>query len=292
MRRLLLLATVGIVTFALAGGEATSVKAQDSGGWTTFPEDDYALQDSTTFVIEGETAVDTASGTSEPACVFSGQLELPPGGTVVQERMLAINLDTCQARVERGTPPEAVTNQETDRQASDWQSVQNAGEADRREELLEASGFGGGEISAASLQHSKGYLKTWWEDPATLDVNSVKNRTDWHWNGNAVKSPVYGGYNYGWVSVTGWTKESSDWNNYFTSYQTTSSSKVHYRNAYFCSNFNNTPGVTYPPTHTYYDRNKVHGRYNGTLVGEWNSKVSGGCSNYLRFKHDLERTLN
>jgi hypothetical protein len=58
--------------------------------------------------------------------------------------------------------------------------------------------------------------------------------------------------------------------------QSESSSYVHFRNNIFCA---------FVDTHTYYDRNYVFGKPNGSLAWQWNTRKSGGCTSLLSFHH-------
>jgi hypothetical protein len=250
-------------------------------GWIEFKlGQEYALENPTAYTMQGESAPDGS-------CVFSGELVLAPGSRAVEERETAINPSTCQMRLERGTPPADAIAGEADG-ATSPQGTAKDGEGQSSPES--ATGGSGGEVSiAAAARRSAGFHRTWWEDPANFDVNSVRNSTDWHWNGSDVVGPVYGGYRYWWLTESGWELRGNDWNNFYTSYQTTSSSYAHFRNGYFCTA---AYGQYQPPTHTYYDRNAVHGRYNGDLVGTWRSWTDGGCESFLHRRNQLVRTLN
>ncbi|GAB3898007.1 hypothetical protein GCM10029964_081790 [Kibdelosporangium lantanae] len=143
----------------------------------------------------------------------------------------------------------------------------------------------GTDAAILATTRSAGYYKSYYEDPVQLDVNSVTNSTTWSWNGSSVLSspgPV-GGYHYGWFKGSGWSLKENNWQNTYTSYQTTSSSYVHYRNGTFCATID---------THTYYDRNNVHGRKDGWLLGNVNARKKGGCTSLLSFHTKLKRTKN
>lgn len=278
----LALASVALASSGAAAqegiGETPNVSRE--GAWIVFSQErGYALRNATMYVKQG-------ARLSDGNCKFSGELVLRPGQQAIEERQVALNPSNCQARMERGTPPNntgitttrSVSDYVTDGvvQESDFRGSQDASNADTSRTL-------------ASTTRSRGFYKTWWEDPVNLDVNSVQNSTDWRWNGTRVSGPVYGGYDQYWLGASGWRRLSNDWNNYYTSYQTTSSSKVHFRNGIFCEVITGTFGS---PTHAYYDRNKVRGRYNGDLVGDPGTWVTGGCTGLLSFNQQLRRTLN
>lgn len=262
-------------SIAFASPNADS-KASAKDGWITFGPD-YPLSNLVTYVQQGIKHPDGR-------CEFSGELVLPLGSQAIEERETAINLTTCQVRIERGVPPANVTANET----ISPQGLTKSGE--QKSTSKSTTKASSGEVSiAATAQRSAGLHRIWWEDPAHIDVNLVENNTDWHWNGNSVVGPVYGGYRYWWLSESGWTLRENNWQNYYDSYQSTSSSYAHFVNNYFCTA---TYGQYQPPTHTYYDRNTVNGRYNGDLVGSWRSWVDGGCPYFLHRHSQLVRSLN
>jgi hypothetical protein len=204
-------------------------------------------------------------------CAIPMVSALPPTSETASIDEIAHNPDTCTSKVLVSTT-EAVDEPESD-------AEKNEGSA-----TPEVSS---GTLSDAGIQavRSAGYYKSYYEDPVQLDVNSVKNSTEWSWNGSSVlSSPVpKGGYNYGWYSPSGWSLKENDWRNTYTSTQTTSSSKVHFRNGSFCATID---------THTNYNRNNVHGRKDGYLLGDVKAKKSGGCTSLLSFHTKLKRTKN
>jgi hypothetical protein len=128
-----------------------------------------------------------------------------------------------------------------------------------------------GPASVLVINRGVAALKTAWEDPLGIDVNSVQNTTDWHWNGNCVVSPVQNSQAQDWYTPTGWWRDSQNFQHSWNCTQTTSSSFGHFANDNFCPGGGNR-------THAYYDRNIVHGRYNGAATRSQNSWISGGCS--------------
>nr|WP_042189181.1 hypothetical protein [Kibdelosporangium sp. MJ126-NF4]CEL18708.1 hypothetical protein [Kibdelosporangium sp. MJ126-NF4]CTQ98192.1 hypothetical protein [Kibdelosporangium sp. MJ126-NF4] len=147
--------------------------------------------------------------------------------------------------------------------------------------------LGSGTLGDVGIQavRSAGYYKSYYEDPVQIDVTSVTNSTEWSWNGSSVLSkPVpRGGYHYGWFKGSGWGKKENNWTNVYSSYQTTSSSYVHYKNGVFCAPWD---------THNTYNRNNVHGRKDGYLLGSVKANKSGGCTKLLSFHTKLKRTKN
>jgi len=264
VKRLVVMGAMLLMVFA-SSPQVTAAGAPGAGGtagWTRVSYD-APLAKSQSYMLQG-------TRTSDGGCAFSGSLELAPGEAAVTERQTGLNLATCQAEIERGVPSASSADD-----AAPPDSSTLSGEAAAQGDLP------GSDVPLAT--HSAGYLKTDWEDPVQIDVNSVRDNTDWYWNGNSVVAPVYGSWHLGWYSPSGWQLVSQNWQNTYTSYQTTSSHYAHFKNPYFCATID---------THSYYDRNTVHGRNNGSLVGVWNSWVSGGCTGLLHFEHHLVRTLN
>lgn len=213
------------------------------------------------------------------ACEFVTNLNVPSGQQAIEQREVAINIDTCQILLETGVPnPASLASYRQGKRLSS-----SSAQARSR-------GRGADVRSAARAVHSAGYFKTVWEDPVEIDVTSVRNNTDWHWTGSRVVRPVRGRRGYGWFSASGWQlNKGSNWRNYFTSYQTTSSSFVRFHNDAFCRAVFGIFGTT---THVVYDRNTVHGRKNGDLVGKVRTRKYGGCSKLLHFDKYLVRTKN
>jgi hypothetical protein len=132
---------------------------------------------------------------------------------------------------------------------------------------------------------SAGYLKTWWTDPVHITVNSVQDSTTWKWSGtgHCVKG-ISGGYVLTWFRPSGWRLLSNSWNNSYNCTETTTASRVLYKNSVFCA---------FDPTYALYNPNMVNGRQNGDLVGTWNDRVYGSvCVHLLRSHWQLKRTQN
>ncbi|HSR22675.1 MAG TPA: hypothetical protein VLW53_03925, partial [Candidatus Eisenbacteria bacterium] len=248
-----------VAAFTLGAVPATAFADTTAADTTTY---DAAPAGSTT---------DTVTGTSDGAggCTFTLTTSLAPGSTVKRVDELSYSASTCTSKLAYTSGTYAAAD------TADASNVSNSG--------LVASTLSGTApaVTAATTIHSAGYLNSWFRDPAYITVNSVRNSTDWHWNGSCTVSPVYGSYHYTWFA--GWVKKSSNWNNYYTCYQSTSSSYVHYHDGAFCA---------FTDTEVYYNRNTVHGRYNGYLVGNVSWYKSGHCSGLLSFHDYLKRTLN
>jgi hypothetical protein len=203
-------------------------------------------------------------------CAYSLTLTLAPGQRAVREDAVAENQTTCTMRVQRGVPADL-----TEAPEESGMSV-----ASFSATPTEVSG---GPIGTLAV-HSKGYHKSYYEDPVGIDVNSVRNNVDWVWNGSRVSNGLCEAH-YGWFAGSGWGLHE---NNFFCRYESSqtqlrSSSFAHFKNGIFCA---------FIDTHTYYERNNAYGRANGDLVGTVNARKSGGCTGLLSFHHFLRRTLN
>jgi hypothetical protein len=224
--------------------------------------------------------VQTVQGRSDGhgACTFNLSSSLAPGQVSARVDDVAFSSTTCQSRVAL-TSGAASAPEPAER--SDASSTGSG---------LVASPLAGSRVAprtrpAAALltRHSAGFMKSWFQDPIGLTVNSVQNSTDWNWNGGCVTAPVFGSYNYYWFSPSGWVLRENNWNNSYNCSLSTSSSYVHYHNGIFCA---------FISTESYYNRNTVNGRFDGWLLGSFSWTLSGGCIGLLSFHDSLRRTLN
>lgn len=207
MRRTIVLssAVVAALVLALAGFAGASPGADRNGvvsgivpevykglveikenGWIVFNmQQEYPLKNAEVYTKQGERA---PSG----ACVYSGELVLPADSeaTAIEERGTAINPSTCQMRMERGTPPADAIADELDGAPSSQQTT----ESDEQESSPQSATNGsGGEVSvAATKRRSAGLHRTWWEDPGHIEVNFVRNNTDWLGTGAVSSLPSTG----------------------------------------------------------------------------------------------------
>jgi hypothetical protein len=227
------------------------------------------------------TASPPGSSSSNTGCSFpGGNLTLGPRDPhAIEQREVAVEPDTCQALVQTGTPPA-------------WSLKQGpppgsglAGGGFTSPFAPDSRAPGSGSVATASAtHHASGYLRSWWEDPVGIDVNVVRNSTDWHYNGSCVVAPVSGRYAYAWYSPSGWSLKGNNWRNYYTCYHSISGSYAHFHNGTFCAFFD---------VDTYYDRSTVGGHYNGVLAGSWNSYNTGAvCKSLLSFHRTLAYYFN
>jgi hypothetical protein len=258
------------VTVTGSSGEILSLEGD---GWTTYPS--VPLDDSSLRTVE-------LQRTADGSCLYDLSLDLAPTQIAVTFHERAFNPETCVSVIETGTPLDQPVA-----------GVDDAGASYISVPAVDASGAlpGGGHLlSAASGKavSSSGYLKTYYEDPAQIDVNSVRNDTSWTWRTDSIVTPscvynVSGNEAYGWYTPSGWEQVGKNWQNTYTCEQSRSSSYSHYRNGKFCFTVD---------TRTYYDRNTVNGRRDGWLLGSAQAKKTGGCTRLLSFHGTLRRTQN
>lgn len=227
--------------------------------------------------------VQTVQGTSDGqgGCTLDFSAELAPGQTAARADEVAFDETTCQSQVaftyDANAAPEAPIGGDADVSESGPVPSPAEAAATARGATVKAP------APAPAPQRSAGYMKSWYQDPIALVVNSVQNATDWHWDGTCVVAPVFGSYRYTWFSTSGWVLQQNNWQNTFNCTQSTSSSYVHFHNGIFCA---------FIATDTYYNRNTVHGKFNGTLTGNVSATKAGGCIRLLSFHWSLRRTLN
>ena len=266
-RRSLARLVVGVVVVA-AGTMPRVATADDTSGWVTYDPPPPGA------------TVQTLQGTSDGqgGCAFDFSASLAPGQSAARADEVAFNESTCQSQFaftyDDNAAPEAPLRSDGDSTSS--------GPVPSPAETATTLGSRAS-AAAAAATHSAGYMKSWYQDPVTLVVNSVQNATDWNWDGTCVVAPVSGSYSYYWFGPSGWVLQANNWQNVYNCTQSTSSSYVHYHNGVFCALI---------ATDTYYNRNTVNGKFNGTLAGSVSALKAGGCIRLLSFHWSLRRTLN
>lgn len=264
-------ASVGLIGGAalLVGLPASPAAAADtsSTAWVTYG------------AVPAGGTVQTVQGVSDGAggCAFNLSASLAPGATSTRVDEVAFNASSCQSQVAltSGASSAAETAEPSNTDATSSGDVVSPASSG----LPQPADV----IVAAAAIHSAGYMKSWYQDPVGLVVNSVRNGTDWYWDRTCVRPPVFGSYRYTWFSPSGWSLQANNWSNFYSCAQSTSSSYAHFHNGIFCA---------FIATDTYYNRNTVHGQANGTLAGSINAVKSGGCIGLLSFHYSLRRTLN
>jgi hypothetical protein len=254
-------------TVALAA--AASPAAASSAGWVFYAAAPAA---STVQIVLG--ASDGLGG-----CTFDLSAALPPGQAAVAVDEVAYNATTCQSSIAT-TQGSAVPTDPAEPSGSASSASSASGP------VVTPLSTGStpqppGVVPAASIR-SAGYFKSWFQDPVFKVVNSVQDSTTWNWN-RTCATGISGSYQYMWFTPTSWLLADNNWQNYYTCPETTVSSYVHFTNPIFCDR-------TF--TDVYYDRNTVHGRHDGWLLGSVHTHKSGACSYLLSVHYVLRRTLN
>lgn len=259
----------------------TRLTTLPSGGdWITYPFE--PLSDSVLELLDGAPQTDGS-------CLLDIAMALAPSQAILQANERVFNPATCQSVIEFGRPTSTATNTDA---TADTTAVNDtfslAGPMPATPDALAGAQLPtASQLTATSAYYtaSKGYFKTYYEDPAQVDVNSVSDGIDWTWrtDGKACVSNYTAHISYGWYTVTGWEKKENNWQRIAACDTADSSSYVHYRNGRFCGSVD---------THTYYDRNKVTGRKDGYLLGKTSASKKGGCTALLSFHSTLKRTQN
>jgi hypothetical protein len=218
--------------------------------------------------------IQTVAGTADSAggCDFDLSGSLATSETILRMDEIAYSASTCQERVAltsgASAAPEAPDNSQAAVAASGSVTSALAGSTPPP--------------GVAGVRHSAGYLRSWYTDPAGITVNSVRDDTNWHWNGRCVVAPVFGSFLYTWYNASGWSLHENNWQNTYSCSQSVSASYAHFYNGVFC---------IFDHTDVWYNRNTVNGESNGRLVGHVRHRKSGGCNGLLSFHSSLRRTL-
>ena len=229
----------------------------DKQGWVHYTNTDEPLLDGVIKTYRGQR--DKTGG-----CQFSGSEELLPGSPVVLEREISYNQSSCEMRVERGRLASPSPTEPS--------GLASASEAAAPGESAAASGSP--DFSAAAVYSSKAYLKTYYEDPAQLDVDTVRPDVAWLWDGVCTVDTSYHTTLWHWLNDTGWRLRAYDMGTYADCGVRTTGSYGHFSNSIFCLTVD---------TETFHDRSLVQGRADGSAFFSWNSYKRGGCNNLLSF---------
>lgn len=231
--------------------------------------DASSLRDATTIVIQGQ---HVAGG-----CRYEGTNAVAPGQTAVQQDEIAEDAATCTMTLEQGTPT-ALSGQPPEGSTVLTQTTTATAAAH--------ASLG----TDAVTTHSAGYSRTYTEDPAQIDVTSVRNDIDWYWDGTYLTPSATEtcSAQFGFFAASGWGLHENDLQCNFDSPSypqrwIDSTSYAHFKNGVFCF---------FTDTNVYYDRNHAVGYGDGSLVGRWNVTKSGTCSGLLTVHNTTARTLN
>ena len=256
----------------IAGAGAQPV-TQVFGDWTIYDDGDlltgsvYGLQQGT--AVTGGNSDDTTGDCDLP----EQSLKLTSGQSVKDLREIAFNPVTCQFLVETGVPSPSVV---------DAGAKSDASSATQLNDIWSDTASSG----QVGLRHSSGYWRTWFEDPARIDVAVAGVGTNWHWSGLIVYPPVSNTVHYHWYDPSGWGLFEHNWQRGYDSTRSTSSVYAHYSNGSW-------PGCFNHHTHITFNRTRIHGYYNGDLWGFSYARKRGlniaTCLKALHFRHRLQR---
>jgi|GEM_PF-6279676 len=265
---------VGGATSALADdGDSTVILSNahmtisQDGDWTRY---DYAEP------LGGDVVVHSYDGEKTDAgCRFSGGETYPADydlPSILEERETAVNMVDCVMTTEMGVSADQTNS---DQKGSTY--VTESARSTKGFGFTQAAA-GAGVVALASTTKS-GWQKTYYEDPVGKDVNSSKVNLTWTYNGTCVTSMSNNTTDYGWWSLTGWSKGPSATTANRTCAEAYTRSTSEFINGIFCSTVD---------THTSYNPNKFSGLEDGSRSLYWIADKWGGCTNLLTF----HRTVN
>lgn len=244
----------------VADGPTRPVSPPAGPGWKTYA--DSVPTSATVSVVKGRKNRDGS-------CTLSASGTVPPGGLAVHSDEIAFNASTCESQISeyRLSNEEAV--------AADAAGESEAGESSSLSATGESITANSTDLSALATYSEGAYSRTWYEDPPGLDVTSVRNSTNWSYNGNCVLSNTARA-NYSWLSGSGWSKLSDDLNGGYTCAHSISTSYAKFKNGIFCLTID---------TYNTYDRNRIYGQENGGYTWSYDVTKSGGCTGLLSVHH-------
>lgn len=211
----------------------------------------------------------------ERVCVFTSESTMPPDapeGVIYEERETAYDETNCTLTTESGK--QLVPDPERKGYVTEDAEV-DALVSERVASFL-------GEVSTTPVvspmasSTKSAYLKTYYEDAVTLDLNSVTARVKWTYNGSCVTASSNHTASYKWLTKTHWQKDYST----LTSKRTCGEA---YTRA--VAHFSNPPGfLGCATTYTTHQPTKIAGQKNGSYTRIWTVSKSGGCTNYIYFR--------
>jgi hypothetical protein len=207
-------------------------------------------------------------------CVYELTLTLPPGAAAIQQNELSEDETNCEMTLEQGTP--ADPNEPA--MSGTLQTESQTHSDTCPPSPTPPFGCGGS-------THSAGWHKSWWEDPVGLDVNSVTSFLDWNWITN---DSVWGAScvnEFRYYAPTWWEMVSHNAQCEYTPnhMQIESSGYAHYHNGRFCFGGD---------TQVFYNRNRIIGFHDGSLLAIIVASKQGACADLLEFHNRAVRTLN
>lgn len=176
--------------------------------------------------------------------------EVAPTGFMVLEREVAHNLKTCTSITERALVEET---QESEGESQVFDTVAET-------------------LSPAASGTKSVWLKVAYDDPAFIDVTSVKSSLTFDYNGACVT----GSRNHvsTWYKVSWWSYDYKSGQAAQNCSYAAQKSWARMRNDSFCPGSGNTTFTTYTEV-------TVYGQENGSQTNAYNTSKSGGCSALL-----------
>lgn len=242
------------------GERQVAVVAQHDGrtstDWVTYPlPADVNPAQTTQQLIQGQTV---ATG-----CLFSFTGTVRPGSPGREQDEVAFNPKTCQAIYAVGP-------------------LQHTGSTSR------GSGAAGNGSSASGGRGDPTlafYMKTFYEDPAGIDVSSLRDDLEWTYSGGCNTSYKWKRDDH-WFTPSGWYLRYDNDNPSFGCSNAIANSDALMENDSFCPTFGDPESV-----YTHYNYNhEVDGKPNGSAVYSWNDYVDStlGVCYRLLSHHDSE----
>jgi hypothetical protein len=274
----LVVSAVGLSTTgspAAANELGTAIEALPVGtNWVVYPSSATPVQDGRLQLVELARAADGS-------CEVDLTLTLAPDADAIAAHERAFNAATCQSVFEVGSP----VGNETDESSASAADVVEAPDAGAGAAPESPSDLLGVTDNHGTRVTSAGYYKSYYEDPAQIDVNSVRNDVTWTWRKDKTGCVnwIDSAYAYGWYDASGWELRGNNFSNQTKCESHEASSYAEFFNGAFCLNFD---------TRTFYNRNRVRGMKTGLLVGEVRASKQGGCVGFLSFHTTLRRTQN
>jgi hypothetical protein len=230
----------------------------------------YGLSGGHTYVVHGTKHADGSCAFPGPQPGTSSQaapLVLAPGHSAVEARQLSTDISNCTTTMEQGTPPaSAVGSPPANGEQSTSGTAAHATASGQLGSAARARRHGSRPRAAAADSYAQGYVTTFFEDPAGIDVNKVNDGIGYYYNGTCVTYRNFQSYHYYWYTPSGWGKNADNWATSNTCILEASSSYVLFENDIFC--FPNS-------CFTHYNRTSIHGHRDGYLYGFWNSWCDG-----------------
>lgn len=247
-------------------------------------------------------------------CSFDLGAKATDSNPVQLARVRAVRIQGCEAIVETGVPPSSVV-QAFDAESSttsfegpgpeDALSLGHEEQPQSTDEFVPEGGVGeppqvgvlgssdisgsfaaGDDAAVASIVSDTGYGRFWFEDPANIDVNSMRQELFWSYTAptGCVKSQS-SSMSLNEFGLSGWVQNEQGRRVGFTCTRAFTGGYAKFSNSPFCKAligpFANT-------TRVYYNRSVVRGYQTGPITINTRYTKKGGCSSLLS-PHNIVR---